>query len=89
MMSERWLQPFEIIAEVSRRSHQGDRLEEAIRFNRTSPNRREYRSRANDRNVYVEQSTGNREHDDRVRWLKVEALHAYKCDFVRRPGDRA
>ncbi len=34
--------------------------------------------------AHIEQTTGNREHDDRVRRLKVEALHAFKRDFARR-----
>ncbi len=36
--------------------------------------------------AFVEQSTGNRKLDDRVRRLKVEALHAFKRDFARHPG---
>lgn len=40
---------------------------------------------ANVHAAYVEQSTGNREHDDHVRGLKVAALHEFKRDFARRP----
>lgn len=42
-----------------------------------------------DRTAYAEQYTGNLKHDNRVRRLKVAALHEFKREFARRPFRRA